>query len=169
MLSRSIADIFDRDLRALAREVEAYADERDLWRRPPGVENSAGTLALHLTGNVQYYLGALLGGTGYRRDRPAEFAARDVPRAELLRRIEAARAAVRAAAARLGEEQLAGDFPEAVGGVRVEAGEYLVHLLTHFAYHLGQLDYHRRVVTGEARGVDAVRVAELGTARAVAD
>lgn len=169
MLFRSVAAIFDRDLRALAREVEAYADERDLWRLPPGIGNSAATLVLHLVGNVQHYLGYYFGGTGYRRDRPAEFAERDVSRAELLRRIEAARAAVQAAAAGPGDDRLAGDFPEVVGGARVNAGEYLIHLLTHFAYHLGQIDYHRRLVTGEARGVDAVRVAELASARPIAD
>ena len=169
MRMSAIAAIFDRDLRALAREIEAYADERDLWRLPPGVPNSAGTLALHLAGNVQHYLGARLGDTGYRRDRPAEFADRDVPRAELLRRIEAARAAVRAAAARSEDARLAEEFPETVGGVRVPTGEYLIHLLTHLAYHLGQIDYHRRLVTGDARGVDAVRVAELGSARPVAE
>jgi uncharacterized damage-inducible protein DinB len=169
MLVSAVAAVFDRDLRALAREIEAYPDERDLWQLPPGAANSAGTLALHLAGNVQYYLGAGLGSTGYRRDRPAEFAERDVPREELLRRIEAARAAVRAAAARESEVQLAADFPEPVGGVRISTGDYLIHLLAHFAYHLGQIDYHRRLVTGDARGVDAVRVAELPAARPVAD
>ena len=169
MLLRDVAAIFDRDLRALARQLDAYPDERDLWQVPPGVLNSAGTLALHLTGNVQHYLGAVFGGTGYRRDRAAEFAERGVPRAELHRRIEAARAAVQSAAGRAGDVPLAGDFAEVVGGVRVAAGEYLVHLATHFAYHLGQVDYHRRMVTGDTRGVDAVRAAELGTARPVAD
>jgi uncharacterized damage-inducible protein DinB len=169
MLLSAVAAVFDRDLRTLAREVEAYPDERDLWRLPPGVANSAGTLALHLAGNVQYYLGAALGETGYRRDRPAEFAERDVPRAELLRRIEAARASVRAAAAHADDARLAADFPEVVGGVRVNAGQYLVHLASHFAYHLGQIDYHRRVVTGDGRGLEAVRVAELPGARPVAD
>ncbi len=169
MQFRIAAASLDRDLRALAREVEAYADERDLWRLPPGVGNSGGTLALHLAGNLQHYIGRHLGATAYRRDRPGEFAERDVPRAELLRRIEAARQAVRAAADRIGEAELAGDFPEAVGGVRVDTGEYLVHLAVHLAYHLGQVDYHRRLVTGDSRAVDAVRVADLGSARPVAD
>lgn len=169
MLVRDVAALFDRDLRALARELQAYPDERDLWRLPPGIENSAGTLVLHLTGNLQHYVGAVFGGTGYRRDRAAEFADRDVPRGELLRRIEAARASVQAAAVRAGDAAVVGDFAETVGGMRVGAGEYLMHLLTHFAYHLGQVDYHRRVVTGETRGVGAVRPAELGSARPVAD
>ncbi|MBA3258747.1 MAG: DinB family protein [Gemmatimonadales bacterium] len=169
MLVRSVSTVLDRDLRALAREVETYSDERDLWRLAPGVSNSGGTLALHLAGNVQHYFGACLAGTGYRRDRPAEFADRDVPRTEIVRRIEAAREALHAAAEAVDESTLEAEFPEVVGGVRVATGEYLIHLLGHFAYHLGQLDYHRRLVTGDDRGVDAIRAAELGSARPVAD
>lgn len=169
MLMPAVAAILDRELQAVAREVTAYPDERSLWVTPPGIPNSAGTLALHLAGNIRHYLGAQLGGTGYVRDRPAEFASRDVPRAAILAQIEEARTAVRAAADRTGEERLSRDFPEVVGGCRVATGEYLIHLVSHFAYHLGQLDYHRRVVTGQTNGVDAVRAAELGTARPVAD
>jgi uncharacterized damage-inducible protein DinB len=169
MLLAAVAAILDRDLQAVAREVMAYPDERSLWAMPPGVTNSGGTLALHLAGNIRHYLGARLGGTEFVRDRPAEFASRDVPRAVILQRIEEARAAVRAAAARTGDERLDQDFPEVVGGMRVQTGEYLIHLVSHFTYHLGQLDYHRRMVTGDPRGVDAVRAAELGSARPVAD
>jgi uncharacterized damage-inducible protein DinB len=169
MLVAAVAAILDRDLRAVARQVMAYPDERSLWATPPGVTNSGGTLALHLAGNIRHYLGARLGGTGFVRDRPAEFAARDLPRAIILQQIEEARAAVRAAAARTSDGRLDQDFPEVVGGVRVATGEYLIHLVSHFTYHLGQLDYHRRMVTGDPGGVDAVRAAELGTARPVAD
>ena len=73
-----IAGILARDLRALRREIESFGDESDVWRVPPGISNSAGTLALHLAGNIQYYIGTVLGGTGYLRDRDAEFALRDV-------------------------------------------------------------------------------------------
>jgi hypothetical protein len=166
MLLADVAAILDRDLRTLAREVEAYPDERDLWRLPPGVPNSGGTLALHLAGNIRHYLGARIAGTGYVRDRPAEFAKRNVPRAELLEQIEAARAAVRAAAA--AGVRVDADFPEIITGARIETGDYLVHLCSHFAFHLGQLDYHRRLVTGDPKGVQAVRPDELGTARPVA-
>jgi uncharacterized damage-inducible protein DinB len=169
MLPEAVAAILDRDLQALAREVEAYPDEGSLWHLPEGAANSAGTLVLHLTGNIQHFLGARLGGTGFVRDRKAEFSARGVPRAALLRQIEAARSAVRSAAERLIDPQLEQDFPEVVGGMRVATGEYLIHLVSHFAYHLGQLDYHRRLVTRNARGVDAVRPGELATARPVAD
>ena len=165
MLLPAIAAILDRDLRALAREVEAYPDERGLWTEVPGVSNVAGTLVLHLAGNIQHYLGAALGASGYLRNRPAEFARRSVPRAELLREVEAARAAVKAALCGPVSPDIQSEFPEAVGGVRVGTGEYLIHLATHFAYHLGQLDYHRRVVTGQATAVDAMKPAELSSAR----
>lgn len=167
MVLPAIAALLDRDLRTLRREVEAYPDDGSLWRRVPGISNVGGTLVLHLTGNLQHYLGARLGGTSYIRDRNAEFARRDVPRSELLHEIEGARAAVQAAVSRIAERELSAEFPETVGGVRVQAGEYLMHLSTHFAYHLGQLDYHRRVVTGSATAVDALRPAELASARPV--
>jgi DinB family protein len=165
MMPAAIAAILDRDLQALRREVEAYPDERSLWQGVPGITNTAGTLVLHLTGNLQHYLGARLGRTGYVRDRPAEFARRDVPRAELLREIDAARSAVRVGLADLSDAQLAAEYPEAIAGVRLATGEYLVHLTTHFAYHLGQLDYHRRVVTGNESGIGAMRPAELSSVR----
>ena len=163
----AIAAILDRDLQALRREVEAYPDDHALWQSVPGIVNTAGTLVLHLTGNIQHYLGACLGGTGYVRDRPAEFARRELSRVELLREIDAARSAARTGVGRLSEKQLADDFPEVIVGARVATGDYLVHLATHFAYHLGQLDYHRRVVTGTESGVGAMRPGELSSARPV--
>jgi uncharacterized damage-inducible protein DinB len=169
MLVEAVAAILDRDLQALAREVEAYPDESALWRLPEGVTNSGGTLVLHLAGNVQHFLGARLAGTGFVRDRSAEFSARGVPRTVLLRQIEAARSAVRAAAQKLTDEALKLDFPEVVGGMRVATGEYLIHLVSHFDYHLGQVDYHRRLVTRDSRGVDPIRAGELPSARPVVD
>jgi uncharacterized damage-inducible protein DinB len=169
MLAQAVAAILDRDLQALAREVKAYPDERQLWELPEGLPNSGGTLVLHLTGNIQHYLGARLGGTSYVRDRPVEFSARNVPRATLLQQIEAARAAVSTAAERLTDPILEADFPEVVGGMRVATGELLIHLVDHLGYHLGQLDYHRRLVTRNPGGVDTIRAAELSSARPVAD
>ncbi len=162
-LLSSVTAIFDRDLRALRREVEAYPDERGLWVRVPGITNVAGNLVLHLAGNLQYYIGTVLGRTGYVRDRPAEFGRRDVPRAELLREVEAARKAVMNALE--GPLDLEAEFPESILGMRVRTGDYLIHLATHFAYHLGQLDYHRRVVTRDDKAVDAMRPTELSSAQ----
>jgi hypothetical protein len=59
----------------------------------------------------------------------------------------------------------AADYPETIAGTTVTTGDYLVHLTTHFAYHLGQIDYHRRVVTGQGTAVDAMRPSDLSSAR----
>jgi uncharacterized damage-inducible protein DinB len=166
-LAADIASILDRDLRTLRRELEAYPDERQLWQELPGQPNTAGTLALHLAGNLQHYIGARWGGTGYVRDRAAEFSRRGVSRAELIGEIEAARSAVALALSQLGDGELKQDYPEEIGGTRVRTAQYLVHLCTHMAYHLGQLDAHRRAVTGNTDGVGAMRHTELGSARPV--
>jgi uncharacterized damage-inducible protein DinB len=164
-IKNTIGSILDRDLRTLRRELEAYPDEADLWRSVPGVTNVAGTLALHLAGNLQHFFGACLARSGYQRDRPAEFFRRNVGRAELLREIEAARVAVNAGVASLDAARLAAEFPEVIADARITTGEYLVHLATHFAYHLGQIDYHRRMVTGSSMTVGAVQPGELSSAR----
>ena len=152
-------------VRALAREIQAYPDDAAVWRTAPGIANSAGTLALHLAGNIQHYVGAKLGGSGYQRDRPAEFGRRDVPRGDLLREIERAIQAAENTLPKLGERDLAADFPEAIGGRMVRTDEFLLHIATHLCWHLGQVDYHRRLVTGEAGKIGALAVTELSTAR----
>jgi hypothetical protein len=154
-----------RDLRALRREIAAYPDDADLWRLVPGVTNSGGTLALHLTGNVQHFVGAVLGRTGYVRDRDAEFARRNASRADLLAEVDRAIAAVDAGLARLDQAALDRDYPLPILGKTFRTGDYLVHLATHFTYHLGQLDYHRRLVTGQGATVGAVSPTELPAAR----
>ncbi len=164
MLTKSVASILARDLKALRREIEAYPDERQLWQAVPGLPNTGGTLALHLAGSLRHFVGARLGGNGYLRDRAAEFARRDVPRAELLREIAEAERALDALG-KLDDTALAAEFPDAIGGIRVANGDLLVHWATHVAYHLGHIDYHRRVVTGRPEGVGAMALRELTSAR----
>lgn len=165
MLVSAVAGILDRDLRTLSREVLAYPDEKQLWQVVPHMPNVGGTLVLHLVGNLRYYIGAKLGGTGYVRDRAEEFARRDVPRKELLEQIESARTDVAGSLASRRDESLPAVFPDVIAEMHVSTEEYLLHLLTHFAYHLGQLDTHRRTVTGDQAGVGAVRPAELVSAK----
>jgi uncharacterized damage-inducible protein DinB len=145
-----LRQVLMRDLASLSAQLDAYPDEQDIWRSVPGATNSAGTLALHLAGNLQHYFGTRLGRSGYVRDRVAEFDTRDLTRAELLRRVEDARLAVQKALQVATDESLELDYPEELGGVTLSTGQFLVHLAGHLSYHLGQLDYHRRTVTGEA-------------------
>lgn len=157
-----------RELGALRRELEAYPDEASIWARPEGVPNAAGTLALHLAGNLRHFIGARLGGSGYLRDRAREFEARDVPLATLLHELGEAEAAVRQVMPTLTHELLAAPFPEVVGGQRMETADFLAHLCSHLGYHLGQVDYHRRVVTGQPASVGALPLAGLHSARPAA-
>ncbi|MCR4340040.1 MAG: DinB family protein [Gemmatimonadaceae bacterium] len=150
-----------RDLRALAREVDAYPNDELVWRTAPGIANSGGTLVLHLLGNLQHFIGAVLGGTGYVRDREAEFATRDLTRAELRRRIDAAAEAVDATLARLAPEQWEAEYPVPIAGRKVGTADFLVHLVAHLAYHLGQIDYHRRTLVPDAGTVDAMSIGDL--------
>jgi uncharacterized damage-inducible protein DinB len=136
--------LFRRDLRRLTTEVEAYRDERALWRTDAAVRNSAGNLCLHLVGNLNTYIGAVLGKTDYVRDRDAEFSAKDVPRADLIRSVEATAFVVDAALARLTDAELEQEFPLLVFAEKTTTQFLLVHLATHLAYHLGQINYHRR-------------------------
>jgi hypothetical protein len=168
MLTAAVRTILLRELRAARRELDAYPDDASVWRPVPGLPNPGGTFVLHLAGNLRHFIGAQLGGTGYVRDRDAEFARRDVPRAALAAELDAAITEVDRALAALDARRLEEDYPLPIAGHIVRTDEYLVHLAAHAAYHLGQLDYHRRAATGDARGVGAVAPAELGSARPLA-
>lgn len=157
-----ITNVITRELKALRREIETYPSEDELWDIRPGITNPGGNLALHLAGNIQYFIGNVLGENGYVRNREAEFADKDVPRAELLREIDNAIAAVETGMSRITEADLAKPYPEAVGGIRSTTGAFLAHFATHLAYHLGQVDYHRRILTGESKTVKTVALTELG-------
>lgn len=163
--SRAFVDSLERallrDVGALRREIELFPDEAMIWQTLPGIGNSAGTLALHIAGNLQHYFGALLGGTGYQRDREAEFSRRDVPRAEVLDELDRGAEAVRSTLATMDAAALQATYPEAVGGVTLPTERFLLHLATHLAFHLGQAGYLRRALLGSSTTSKAVAIGEL--------
>lgn len=161
MLRSTIETVITRELRAIRREIEAYPDDASIWRPVPGMPNVGGTLALHVAGNLQHFFGAILGKDGYARNRDAEFARRDVSRAELLDGIDAAIKSAERTLRALTDADLDKPYPEPIAKRTVATQVFVVHLATHLAYHLGQLDYHRRAVTGDPKGADAVSVREL--------
>ena len=157
--------VFSRDIDTLRHELEAYPDDAALWRDVPGLNNTGGTLVLHLAGNLQHYIGSRLGGSGYVRDRPAEFSRRGVPRTEIRAQLETAGRIVKDTLGRLEESDLTKDFPDNLGELNVETGDFLLHLLTHLNYHIGQIDYHRRVVT-KGSAIPVLPMAKLSSVRA---
>lgn len=162
----SLSAILRRELEALSREVAAYPDEALLWTPVPGMPNTGGVLVRHLCGNLQHYLGTTLGGTSYRRDRDAEFLEAPWSRGRLLDEISATIAAVAHTLTRLRQESLGAEYPIAVAGQRLLTGDFLLHLAVHCGFHLGQVDYHRRSVTGAATSVAPMAIPSLATARA---
>lgn len=138
-----------RDMRSLDAQVAAYPDDESLWKLVPGIGNSGGNLALHLAGNLRHFIGAQLGGTGYVRNRDAEFAAKGMTRSEVREIVQAAIAEIDASLDKVDDEVLSRPFPLLIAERRVGTGEFLIHLAAHFTYHLGQLDYHRRILTSD--------------------
>ncbi len=162
MIVDAFRKVLLRDIEGVRREIAAYPDDVSIWSTRRGMTNSAGTLVLHLAGSLQHHLGALYGGTGYVRQRDSEFSRRDVPRATLLAELDAAGAAVVSGLERMTDADLAEPFAQEVGGVRPPLGHFLVHVAAHLAWHLGQVDYHRRAVTGDPGKIGALSPTALG-------
>ena len=146
-MTLQLAELFRRDLGRLIQELRAFPDDAALWRVVPGVTNSAGNLTLHLEGNLREYIGRLLGGIAYTRDRPNEFGAKGLTSAELIARVEAVAAMVPGVVASLTPEVLDGPYPDVPGALQ-PTKQFLLSLYGHFNYHLGQIGYLRRTLTG---------------------
>jgi len=141
----SIRDVMVRDLDKLQAELRLYPNEKSLWKIDKEIKNSAGNLCLHLCGNLQHYIGFVLGGIPYKRNRDNEFAARDVSLKDLLSEVDKAKTAVSDGLPKLTQIQLEADYPADVFGYPVKTTFFLVHLSAHLSYHLGQVNYHRRL------------------------
>jgi uncharacterized damage-inducible protein DinB len=150
-----------RELEAFAREVELFPDDDALWRTVPGVTNSAGNLALHVCGNLKHFVGAVLGGNGYLRDREAEFATRSGRREDVARQLRETSGVVSTVLLRLPQGALETPFPEPHDGIQLRCDRFLMHLSVHLAFHLGQTGYLRRALTGDTRTSGAVSLAAL--------
>ena len=146
MLLKTLQTIFIRDLSRLKKEIEQYQDEEMMWTIENSIANSAGNLCLHLVGNLKTYIGLHLGSTGYIRDRKFEFAGKNVPKEELLASITKTIEVVTITLDELTEEDLSKEFPIKVFEEKTSTEFMLIHLATHLNYHLGQVNYHRRLL-----------------------
>jgi len=158
---RNLSILLVRELETFERELDLFPDDASIWRTAPAVANSVGNLALHVAGNLQHFLGRVLGGSAYVRNRELEFSRRTGTRSEVKAELRAAVAAVEAALRDLPEERFAGEYPEPVNGLRLRTDRFLMHLCSHAAYHLGQASCVRRIVTGEDRSSGPVPLAAL--------
>ncbi|MCP4458382.1 MAG: DUF1572 domain-containing protein [Cytophagales bacterium] len=143
----SMNNLYQRDLDKLANEISLYENEEDIWKLSGEIKNSAGNLALHLVGNLQHFIGAIMDNTDYVRDRENEFNARNTPREKLLSEIETTKMVIGHVLPILTEEVLSNATLDKIP-FDMTNEQFLLHLYGHFGYHLGQINYHRRLVAG---------------------
>jgi len=146
MVTENLARLFERDILKLKTEISLYTDENKLWLTVPGISNSAGNLCLHLLGNLQHYIGVILGHTGYIRNRPEEFSQKNIPAVELTAKLEMVAILIPKTLRALPVDILETEYPEMVFDYTMTVEYFLIHLLAHLNYHLGQINYHRRMI-----------------------
>ena len=146
MVIETLQKIFKRDLEKLKQEIDSYRDENNLWVVDKSIANSAGNLCLHLVGNLNTYIGAEIDKAGYARDRDREFSQKNIPKDELVKMIEDTITVVANGLNKLKEEDLEKEYPLLVFKEKTSTGYFLIHLTVHLGYHLGQVNYHRRLL-----------------------
>ena len=145
-MKEALIELYSRDILKVRDEISNYKDEKMLWVTTAGISNSAGNLCLHLVGNLNHFIGALLGNTGNTRERDKEFSLKNIPATELISMIERTKEVVVNSLSALTEKELELDFPQKVFDKLHRTDFMLLHLLAHLNYHLGQINYHRRLL-----------------------
>lgn len=146
MNSEVLIKILERDLNKLKDELNTYTSEESLWLLPKGINNSAGNLVLHIVGNLNHFIGAILGNTGYIRKRDLEFSQKNIPRSIILPKIDETIGVVEETLKKLTSSDLIKPYPLLVFKEPMTTAYFLSHLASHLAYHVGQINYHRRLL-----------------------
>lgn len=146
MLNKTLIKIFKRDLNKVKLELGQYKDEDNLWLLNKEITNSAGNLCLHIIGNLNHYIGSVLGKTGYIRNRDLEFSQKNIAKAAIIQQIEDTMIMVEDILKELPFEDLQKQYPLLVFKESMTTEFFLIHLTTHLSYHLGQINYHRRLL-----------------------
>jgi hypothetical protein len=146
MIKEAFINILARDLNKLKDEINLYKNESDLWKIKNEIKNSSGNLCLHLLGNLNHFIGAVIGNSGYVRNRDYEFTANNIARQDLIKQIEETSVVVKNALEKLSEEDFKKDFPVKFNNETLTTNLMLLNIVTHFNYHLGQINYHRRLI-----------------------
>ena len=146
--SKELASLFNRDLNRLRKQIDSFTNDDALWETLPGVTNPAGNLALHLEGNLSEFVGRQLGQLPYERKRDLEFSSKGLTRADLSSRVEKLTQTIPSIIERLSEEELEKEYPQVVLDAPMTTRHFLFHLYGHLNWHLGQVDYLRRMLEG---------------------
>lgn len=142
----SLKDLFNRNLSRLEDEINRFSDEEQIWLTHPGIDNSPGNLCLHICGNLKHFIGSVLGNSGYRRERDKEFLLKNIPREELILNIGETKEIVSKTLENMNFDKLHENYPIIVFGEEMNTEFFLIHLHSHLNYHLGQINYLRRII-----------------------
>ncbi len=146
MLKQTLISLYERDLNRVINELNQYQSALNIWKIENCISNSAGNLVLHLIGNLNTYIGKEIGKTDYVRNREHEFSQKNVSKDELIDKLNHTIVMIKSSLTILTEEDLKKDYPILVFSEITTTEYLLVHLATHLAYHLGQINYHRRLI-----------------------
>ncbi len=146
-LLKELIPLYDRDLKALRREIESYRDDASVWKKAEGINNPGGNVFLHLMGNLNTFFGAVYANTAYVRDRPLEFSATGISRAKLVMMLDEIHPIVLQVLRDFPSEKLGEIYPIQIFEEEKTVAYIFIHLETHLAYHLGQINYHRRILS----------------------
>ncbi|WP_299117180.1 DinB family protein [uncultured Winogradskyella sp.] len=145
-MQQSLIKLYKRDLNAVKKELNSYHNEQVIWQIEKGISNCAGNLALHLVGNLNHFIGAVLGNTGYIRQRDLEFSQKNVPVVEMVKMLEDTEKVVEQTLTNLTDEDLQKEYRRNPFEDFMTTEYFLLHLKSHLSYHLGQINYHRRLL-----------------------
>ena len=130
-----------KKLAGVVHELTAPLSDEQLWAKPFAFGNSVGHLVLHLTGNLNYYVGTQIAGTGYTRDRPLEFTDATRPsQEEVLRKFDQAIEMVLGAISSQSAEDWSKEYA-AVGADAQDRFGMVLTCATHMHHHIGQMMY----------------------------
>ena len=142
----NITVFYERDLDKLIEEINLYKNENDIWETKEGINNSAGNLVLHLVGNLNHFIGKTLGNSDYVRKRDEEFSLKNIPRKKLISDLNSLKETIKNTLTKLSDEDLEKDFPLKIRDESFSTEKMLIYLLAHLNYHLGQVNYLRRLL-----------------------
>lgn len=143
---QDLLEVYKKNMQMVIADVTAYSNEEDIWVIKEGINNSAGNLVLHLIGNLQFFIGNVLGNNGYIRDRDAEFSNKNIQQSVLISELNTTATMITNTFSAMKDEQLYATYPIDKFGEGKTTGFVLLHLLAHLTYHLGQINYHRRLL-----------------------
>lgn len=142
-LKQDLRSYYIRDLDRLIENLRETPEE-ELWKVPDGVTNSCGVLVQHLVGNLNHFIGEGLGQIGYVRQRKQEFVSTEAPKEELIQSVEDLKNTLDNVFDTLEEGDLNASYPMELS-FEASTGGFLIHLYGHLNYHLGQINYLRRI------------------------